>query len=51
LAGEQYKIQVSSDFKIWNGLATVTADENGLIEFTDPEADAPGARYYRVVEP
>jgi len=51
MAGEEYKIQVSSDFKNWNGILMVTADENGLIEFTDPDAGKEGTRYYRVVEP
>jgi hypothetical protein len=51
LAGEQYVIEASSDFVHWSPVASITADVNGDIRFTDPAARTLPNRFYRVVQP
>ena len=51
LAGEQYVIEASTDFVHWSPVASITADANGDIRFTDPVARTLANRFYRVVQP
>ncbi len=50
-AGEQYVLEVSPDFVHWTPLATITADAEGDIDYTDAEAALHPQRFYRVVQP
>ena len=51
IAGEQYVLQVSSDFVHWSDLASITADAEGDIEYTDAQAVGQPSRFYRVLQP
>lgn len=51
VAGEQYRLEVSSDFTHWTLLATLTADGNGDMDYTDVDASKHRSRFYRLVQP
>ena len=51
LAGEQYVLQVSTDFVHWTNLASITADSSGNVDYTDTGAAGQAARFYRVAQP
>jgi hypothetical protein len=46
----RYVVQVSSDLVNWTSIATVKADKDGYVLFTDPGAASQALRFYRVVE-
>jgi hypothetical protein len=48
--GQSYWIEVSADMVHWSPLGTGTADAQGNVQFTDPNAANQPLRYYRVVE-
>jgi hypothetical protein len=48
-AGQVYQIQASTNLGNWTTVGTATADANGNISFTDPNAASYPNRFYRVV--
>jgi hypothetical protein len=46
-AGARYEIQVSSDLKQWTVVATVAANADGKLEFTEDLKSGSGARFFR----
>jgi hypothetical protein len=48
-AGVNYSIEASSDLTTWSPIATVTADQNGMLEFEDSDASQFPNRFYRAV--
>jgi hypothetical protein len=49
-AGHQYEVQATTDFQNWTSIArSETADADGWMEFTDPDAKSFPSRFYRVV--
>jgi hypothetical protein len=49
--GATYVLQASSDLTIWTGIATNTADANGVWQAADPESATVPARFYRLATP
>jgi len=48
--GGTYSVQGSENLTAWSGMETITAEGNGLFEFTDAEASRLERRFYRIVE-
>ncbi len=44
-----YEIQASTDLTTWTAISTNTADANGLLEFSDPDAAVLPERFFRAV--
>ena len=47
---KSYRIEMSTDMVNWVSLGACTADADGNVEFTDPNAAAGPLRFYRAVE-
>jgi Cadherin-like domain/Bacterial Ig domain len=45
-----YEVQVSDDLLTWTTIATLFADENGLLLCNDPDASQQDLRFYRIVQ-
>jgi hypothetical protein len=48
---ERYMLQASTDLVNWTTLSTVTASEDGVIDYDDAGSANQNVRFYRVVEP
>jgi len=49
-SGQSYRIEVSTDMVNWEPLGICTADAEGNVQFTDPDAAKRPARFYRVAK-
>ena len=47
LIGQSYDIEASKDLKIWTIISTVTMEDDGSLQFTDPDAALYPMRFYR----
>jgi hypothetical protein len=46
--GQRYRIETSPDLQTWSALVTATSND-GMLRFSDPEADQQSQRFYRAV--